>query len=756
MKKYIFIVIVSILLITIGSLYAQDLENYTPLASEGDIPIAFRTLSVDKFKDDASHLDKNESKKMKKSKEQFLLSSNYFINRMLLSGKVLFNDPVGRYVNEVADEILKDDPELREELDIFIIKSPIVNAITTNNGTIFVTLGLIAQLENEAQLALVLCHEFVHYKNDHVMDSYLEQQKIKKGKDAYRQRSIEEKILATFSYSKDLEFEADEEGLEMYLKTNYSLDELDGVFDVLQYSYLPFDEVEFEKSYFESEHMKFPEDYFLEELDPIAMDDDYDDSKSTHPNIRRRRKQIDKLIREESNEGKVVFILPKEKFKNAQTISRFEVSRLYMISRQYCEAIYNSFLLLRVHPDNKYLRTTIAKALYSLAKYKNDGSFRRVHKSYSDIEGSSQQLYHFLEKLKSDELNSLALRYAWLLNKDYPNDEFIEGLAEDAFRELITEHQMEPSDYFKKPKEELVEELNIAVEEVDESKLSKYEKIKRKRVTENIEDDEKFINFMFVELFQDESFEDMFEDLLDEYEDSKIEDEKILTNTELRQKRKEENKEYRLERRYGKALGIDKIIIVDPYYVKVDERKEDVIQYIDTETRLLMYSETLRKNANKLNLNLEILETKNFRINDTDKFNDFSLLNDWVIERSRHYDNLDSDRNIILSEKPNVDKLVEKYNTKYFMWTGVVSVQEKKGINDYYLATCAIMGCLTIPIGIAILALPKHRTYTYSVLYDVESGEIMLNERDFIRRKDRLRVVDNHANKLLKQVVNER
>ncbi|MCH8905074.1 MAG: M48 family metallopeptidase, partial [Bacteroidetes bacterium] len=386
-----------------GRLMGQELEDYQPIRSQGEIPEEFRTLSADKFEEQASEIGQEDNRKTRKSKEKFLLSSNYFIDQMLLSGKVLFNDPVGEYVNEVADLVLKDDPELRDKISIFMIKSPIVNAITTNNGIIFVTMGLIAQLENEAQLAYILSHEFVHFRNDHVMDSYLEQEKIGKGKGAYRQTSLEEKVLATFNYSKDLEFEADEEGLELYLNTNYSLEEIDGVFDVLQYSYLPFDEVEFEKSYFESSDLIFPEDYFLEEVNEIAMDDDYDDTKSTHPNIRRRRKKLDKITRDESNEGRVEYTLPESKFAKVQTIARFELSRLYLINRDYAKSIYNSFLLLKIHPENKYLRTTIARSLYGLSKYKNDGSFRRVHERSKNIEGNIHQLYYFINELEGDE-----------------------------------------------------------------------------------------------------------------------------------------------------------------------------------------------------------------------------------------------------------------------------------------------------------------------------------------------------------------
>jgi len=73
-----------------------------------------------------------------------------------MSGRVLFGDPVSEYVNTVADKLLENEPELRSKLRFYCLKSNVTNAFATNQGMIFVTLGLIAQLENEAQLAQVL------------------------------------------------------------------------------------------------------------------------------------------------------------------------------------------------------------------------------------------------------------------------------------------------------------------------------------------------------------------------------------------------------------------------------------------------------------------------------------------------------------------------------------------------------------------------------------------------------------------------
>ena len=68
-------------------------HEYTPLRSSGEIPPSFLTLSSTKVEAQKEALiSGNESRKERKSKEQFLLQSNFVIDEMLVSGRVLFSD----------------------------------------------------------------------------------------------------------------------------------------------------------------------------------------------------------------------------------------------------------------------------------------------------------------------------------------------------------------------------------------------------------------------------------------------------------------------------------------------------------------------------------------------------------------------------------------------------------------------------------------------------------------------------------------
>src|ERR1035441_1222717 len=116
----------------------QDFDHYSPLKSSGQVPEKFRTSSTEKYNSDIKTLSNKEKARLRRLKKQFYLVSNFEINEMLLSGRILFNDPVGNYVNKVMDQVLKNDKELRSSIEVYIIKSNSVNAFTLQNGIICV------------------------------------------------------------------------------------------------------------------------------------------------------------------------------------------------------------------------------------------------------------------------------------------------------------------------------------------------------------------------------------------------------------------------------------------------------------------------------------------------------------------------------------------------------------------------------------------------------------------------------------------
>ena len=80
------------------------------------------------------------------------------------SGLLVYGSPMNKYVEKVADNLLDSHYRtLRQELRFYILRRSDVNAYSYANGMIVVTTGLLAQLQNESELAFILAHEIAHY-----------------------------------------------------------------------------------------------------------------------------------------------------------------------------------------------------------------------------------------------------------------------------------------------------------------------------------------------------------------------------------------------------------------------------------------------------------------------------------------------------------------------------------------------------------------------------------------------------------------
>ena len=77
--------------------------------------------------------------------KDFYLQTQYYLNSLLKSGKVIFGDKMNDYVNQVAKDVLikSGNDSIINKIEIFILKSNKVNAVAMQDGSIFITVGLL-------------------------------------------------------------------------------------------------------------------------------------------------------------------------------------------------------------------------------------------------------------------------------------------------------------------------------------------------------------------------------------------------------------------------------------------------------------------------------------------------------------------------------------------------------------------------------------------------------------------------------------
>ncbi|MDQ3109731.1 MAG: M48 family metalloprotease [Bacteroidota bacterium] len=746
MKKSIFALLVALVAST--CMMAQnapvDFNNYKALKCAGTIPEDFRMLSQEKYKQDVKEEAKNSrNHNVNATKHEFLLETNYIIDELLLSGKVLFGDSVTNYVNTVADHVLINQPELRAKLRFYCLKSSEVNAFSTNQGIIFITLGLVAQLENEAQLAFIISHEVAHYERHHTMNEYIRQKQIFSDNNNYKYNTYDDQIRTASSYSKELELEADSIGIARLSKTGYDCGEAISSFFVLQFSELPFEDFEFEGKFLENSIMELPADLFLDSVRPINLENDMDDdSYSSHPNIATRRKRLESILEGMSDCGVQKFASSEQSFYTVRKICRFETVRIMLNRKDYVSALYNSYVLQKEDSTSSYLKLTIGKALYGMAKYKNHGDYSDVSEYYGKKEGNQQQCYHVFGQVNAAQLNMLALRYLYNLSQTDSTNHIITAMCNDLAEEAVRMNDIHYVDmkktlalYLEMKKDTVdttaqkvvVKEENKTPESDSKAYVSKYDKLRqakknleKQEATETKKSDaSKYYLLAFADIIDNSSVKAMFDaaeataaekHALGEAEKAKRDK---MSSYEVRKMEQQKNS---TNKKQGLSLGIDTVVFVDPFYYMADDRKG--LKRIQSETQQLEFSAQVRENAGYAGLSIELLNPKSFTANDVEKYNDMAVVNDWMGERLDHEDDL----GMLPLETDRMLPLVEKYNTSHFCYTGVYTYKQKREGRGFIILL-SVFVYPVLPFAIAYALTPEHHTFYYTLMYDVKTGD---------------------------------
>ncbi len=527
MKLLYFKILIAVLFINPVFLMAQDdnFSNFKSTKAQGKAPAIFTTSFNDKVTERIESITAVEEE----SREDYAKYTNYGLNKLLQSGLVLYGDAMTKYVEKVAANLLKNEGRLRRDLQFYVIKSNITNALCTDPGVIFITTGLLSQVENEAQLAYVIAHEIVHYQKKHLQKSF--------------SKSKESELSSTSSYedlvllSKDHESEADKDALKLYHAAGYSDKEVNTVFDVLMYSYLTFDEIDIDSSFFGNPKIYIPQSYFPDKVNPILAFEDYDDTKSSHPNIRKRKAAISDEIKKYSDWNSNVNFIDETEFKTIQNIARFESVRDNLLVADYIKALYEIYILEKQFPKNEYLQTSKALAWALMNQLSVNGGKKKITKDSDKKEGQISLLYGFIDKLNQEELSLLSLRQIEDVYKQFPISKRIEGIRRETIASLARLRN------FKLDKLEsvsFVDALNFIensekdttannIDKTENINETKYDRIRRIREQQNTQrttytelSDENFSLFLLYDLVNNGEFNEIYKSEKEKFSRHKV------------------------------------------------------------------------------------------------------------------------------------------------------------------------------------------------------------------------------------------
>ncbi len=710
---------------------------YKPLRSSGEIPEEFRSLTATKVQRAQSEDQSNKrTKQERRHINEFLLRNNYVIDEFLTSGKILFGDPITNYVNEVAAGLLDDDPQLKNKLRFYTVKSAEANAFATNQGIIFITIGLLAQIENEAQLAFILAHEIAHYQKNHSIATVLENVKVYNSTSTDRYAGSDERIRLLSTFSKDKEFEADSLGFLRYVLSGYRMKEASSVMDVLYLSSMPYAEVEFNFSFLSFGTVEYPKNFRLDSIAEFPYSsDDYDDSKSTHPNIRKRKDRLDYWMSKTTSVSEKRFIKPEAGFEQMQLIARQELVHLFLLDNQYIDALYISYVSLQSHPGNRIDEENLAKSLYGISKYTNGKGMRQIGRGSKKTFGEIQRCYYFFETLTPKQINLIAIRYINDIYEKYKSP-FMEKLMNNLVLEAVKNEQTYESielglHKYKESKlairneadtmkpsegkiEEIKEEATPLEQSPSESKYDKYRIAKKNSQTGTTTKSsgksewESTFHYIVFEPLMTDVMKEKFQTIYASY---KAEEERSAAFQEgVRGKKKK-------YARKGFSLGIDKMIFVDPFFMVLDQRRG--YKLVDSEERLIEYKTQINECADKANIEHDVLVPKIMQADDIKRYNSMSLMNDWIGERISHSGN---SIEMIPLETEYTTELADEYGTDYFCYTGIIATKESRPFRWGAVAASIVVPYF-LPFTLVRAFVPRYRTNFYFLLYDVREGD---------------------------------
>ncbi len=688
----------------VSILAQQNFNDYKTLASVGTIPTDFTQMTYAKIKDD---LKKERTSLKGKNEKIFLEGIHYSIDEMLHSGRVIYGDEITLYLNSVAQKLLKDDATLQKELRFYTLKSNVSNAFSTDQGIVFVTTGLISQLTNEAQLAYVLAHEISHYTEKHVVETF-----DWKTKTDRRDRTIEK----LSQYSKEKEFDADKIGLKMFHAAGYSKDEILPTFDVLMFSYLPFDEVAIAKTYFNSANMYVPENMFSTEKYPIKAMENEDDSKSSHPNIQKRKEAVTKEIASFNNWGKTVYFLGEEKFKYIRKIARFESIRNDVIDANYADAIYSIFLLEREYPNSIYLQRMKAKSWLGIAQLKELNKLNSTLQKTSDYEGEIAELHFFLRKLDKIGMITLALRQIEDIKRLQPEDKEIQLIWERMVKTTTITEKFDLKlfsslkyDEAKVEFEKIKADTTQKVEQTTEN-LSKYEKIKKKKNQNDPVnfDHEKFYLYGITDLIKSDEFLATYNKFKKEKEDlaAQKEAEDLLSRAEKKKLDKKENENQI-------RCDAQDLIFVEPIVYRY---KQGQIDRIKSEQLGEDFVEIIEKTSKDLDMNVTTISSSTMKKLGTPGFNERAVLLSYLQQITNEED---------IDVFPVDYSLLSDIQTNYGTSKVMFSILE----HSYQPQFSAVLfsSILFFPVALAVLPLEilmGNETDLNVIIMDIDKGGI--------------------------------
>ncbi|WP_341901723.1 M48 family metallopeptidase [Fluviicola taffensis] len=737
-------------IVLLQSVAQTDFNRYQPLCSKGAVPKDFSNSTLSKIKQD----NREDLKSLNGRKREFFVEQiNYSIDEILHSGNVTFGDTISKYIQGLGDRLIAGEEDLRGKLRFYVYNSTEANAFSTRQGIVFVTTGLIAQLTSEAQLAFVLSHEIIHYQEHHVLDlfEYATKEKF---------YSYNEKARFLSNYSRENELEADRLAVKMVHDAGYKSSEINKTFDVLLYSYLPFEEMKLDAAYFNTDEMYVPEMYFRFKRNEISAKFKYNDYLMSHPNLAKRKEQVTDQVSKFKDWEKELLYEDSLQFFYIRDISRFEYVLNKVYSEEPVEALYAIYILEKKYPESEFLRNYKSQAWLDIMKasikketalYTSFSSLNRKRVKY--YEGQISILNQFITVLPKAGKLTMGLRIIYDSYHVDTTNVIARKCYETAIHLLVKSDDFEMSKFSTKTFSQTLAYLHELKQDTSsKSKLhavewDKYAVIENqsKGMTEDFGiDSTKFYMYGISDIIRDSSFTKTFRKFSDKKSvlDKDKDEFNLMTDVE------QLNLEYF---KYDEEihLKMDSVLLFQPAIFETTNSSEiDVFKTF--KTRDLVFKE-IYDNASDLNIHVESLSLKNLEILGAEDWNNYSMLQRSLTRAISDYEN-----DYFVLDVVDLNRVKTKFGTEKLLFLEYQHTYAP----DLYFGNVALFTVL-LPVGLVyfpIAILSGHYSDWQFYVLDLKTGELVLDRSYYVNEPASKHNIGSRLNGMfhqLKQAKNE-
>jgi hypothetical protein len=329
--------------------------------------------------------------------KRFAETVTYGKQELFTSGYVYMNwDELEDYVNSILQLVLPDEMKDNKSIHFYITRDASHNAFSIHDGSLFLNIGLFADVVNEAGLAIILGHELSHFINDDAKNSYLKSLKLYTKENRNNNYAL---ILKQAKYDRTIEKRADSLGFILAEKANYDI--FYGISNFMQFQEIEALEMAKKNG---GQRIANTMDYTFTKKD-TSLSSSLDNLLASHPSLANRITYLNRYLKsKERRAGKKSYIIDKEKFSRLQKVARLECLSVLLSQNNFNMCIERSFVYYLSDPTNAnyiyYLLESMRRAIYVNEDLKSKGFLTDEFTSFK----KGKSILHNLKILIADSV----------------------------------------------------------------------------------------------------------------------------------------------------------------------------------------------------------------------------------------------------------------------------------------------------------------------------------------------------------------